>query len=123
MNLARDGDRAKVRFAGRLGDGEIIFSSKADRPVQLTIGMENFLPMKVARILFTVLFVCFYPLTLDADIYTWTDENGVKHYSNTAPGQDAKVMEEVQNSGPRETTHKRQYRKVNKLVCFLSCLF
>lgn len=72
--------------------------------------------MKVVRILFAVLFICFYPLLLNADIYSWTDENGVKHYSNTAPGQDAKVIEEIKNSGSHETTPKKQNIKVNKNV-------
>jgi len=72
--------------------------------------------MKVVKILFAVLFICSYPLALNADIYSWTDENGVKHYSNTAPDQDAKVIEEIKNSGSHETTHKRQNIKVNKNV-------
>ena len=71
--------------------------------------------MKVVRILIAVLFISSYPLALDADIYTWTDENGVKHYSNTAPGQDAKVIKEIPSSGSRETIHKRQNRKVRRL--------
>ena len=73
--------------------------------------------MKYAvMILFSVLFIFFYPLALDADIYTWTDENGVKHYSNTAPEQDAEVMKENQSSGSPETTHERQYSNDNKNV-------
>ena len=44
MNQAKDGDTVKVHCTGRLGDGEIIFSSKIDQPLQITIGMGKFLP-------------------------------------------------------------------------------
>jgi hypothetical protein len=38
-----------------------------------------------------VLFFCI-DTTVDADIYTWIDENGVKHFSNFAPPANAEVI-------------------------------
>jgi hypothetical protein len=32
---------------------------------------------KVFRIIFAVIFICSHPLALDANIYTWIDENRV----------------------------------------------
>jgi len=43
----------------------------------------------------TVLYVtlgCFVACPLFADIYEWTDENGVKHYTNYAPPPEAKFL-------------------------------
>jgi len=35
---------------------------------------------------------CGFSATVAADIYEWTDENGVKHYSNFAPPDQAQVL-------------------------------
>ena len=43
----------------------------------------------------TVVYVtlgCFLAWPLFADIYEWTDENGVKHYTNYAPPPEAKIL-------------------------------
>jgi len=39
------------------------------------------------------LVLLFVPDLNAGSIYTWTDENGVKRYSNAAPGEDAKDVE------------------------------
>jgi len=49
--------------------------------------------VKPIRILIIFIFVIFGVSTLHADIYTWLDENGVRHYSDSPPedAQDSKV--------------------------------
>jgi ankyrin repeat protein len=64
--------------------------------------------MKLLRLLPVVLVICFYSSNLNADIYYWVDENGVKHYSDTASSQDAEAIEETQKSKSDETTVKKQ---------------
>ena len=48
--------------------------------------------MKGLRKIFYVTLVCFAAWPLFADIYEWTDENGVKHYTNYAPPPEAKIL-------------------------------
>jgi ankyrin repeat protein len=74
--------------------------------------------MKLKKISLTVLVICFCSSNLIAGIYSWTDENGVKHYSNTTPPQDAAVTEEIQASNSDEvadeTAVKQQSREFKK---------
>lgn len=74
--------------------------------------------MKLKIISLAVLFICFCSSNLISGIYSWTDENGVKHYSNTTPPQDAAVTEEIQASNSDEvadgTAVKQQSREVKK---------
>ncbi len=74
--------------------------------------------MKLKKISLAVLVICFCSSNLIAGIYSWTDENGIKHYSNTAPPQEAAVTEEIQASNSdevaNETAVKQQNREVNK---------
>ncbi len=44
--------------------------------------------MKALTIIFVILVILLCSAGLNAEIYTWTDENGVKHYSNTPPDQE-----------------------------------
>ena len=60
--------------------------------------------MKFLRLLPAVLIICFCTSNLDAKIYFWTDENGVKHYTNTPPPKDGKAIKEIQESESDETT-------------------
>jgi len=46
---------------------------------------------KIKTVVFTVL-SCIVATSALADIYEWTDENGVRHYSNHAPPANAKVL-------------------------------
>ncbi len=44
--------------------------------------------MKLTGILSVALVFCFCAPNLFADIYSWTDENGVRHFSNVTPPQE-----------------------------------
>ena len=44
--------------------------------------------MKPLTIILAILFILLCSASLNAEIYSWTDENGVKHYSNTPPDKD-----------------------------------
>ena len=44
--------------------------------------------MKPLTTIFAILLILLVSASLNAEIYTWTDENGVKHYSNTPPDQE-----------------------------------
>ena len=48
--------------------------------------------MKGLKILLFLAAVCLIAGTLHADIYEWTDENGVKHFTNYAPPPEASIM-------------------------------
>lgn len=48
--------------------------------------------MKRFVIIPLILFISFWATVLNADIYTWTDENGVQHYTNIEPPKQAKLM-------------------------------
>ena len=57
--------------------------------------------MKPIAIVIIVVFACLTASGLEAEIYFWTDENGVKHYSNTPPADRAaqiKTAREIQPS-------------------------
>jgi hypothetical protein len=41
--------------------------------------------MKPIAIVIIFVFACLTASGIEAEIYSWTDENGVKHYSNTPP--------------------------------------
>jgi hypothetical protein len=48
--------------------------------------------MKGLKIFFFVTASCLIAAPLYADIYEWTDENGVKHFTNYAPPATAKIL-------------------------------
>ncbi len=48
--------------------------------------------MTVLKIFLCIIVGCFVASPLYADIYEWTDENGVTHYTNYAPPPEAKIM-------------------------------
>ncbi len=48
--------------------------------------------MKRFAIIPLILFISLWAAMLNADIYTWTDENGVRHFTNNAPPKQAKLM-------------------------------
>ena len=50
------------------------------------------LPMNVLIILLFIAAGCLIAGPLHADIYEWTDENGVKHFTNYAPPNDATIL-------------------------------
>lgn len=49
--------------------------------------------MKLFKILFVILSLCFYVSNLhaaDDELYIWTDEKGIKHFTNTPPPKNAR---------------------------------
>ena len=48
--------------------------------------------MKVLKIFLFIAAGCLIAGSLHADIYEWTDENGVKHFTNYAPPDDATIL-------------------------------
>ena len=52
--------------------------------------------MKVLKIVLYITVGCFIASSLFADIYEWTDEEGVKHYTNYAPPPEAKILMKTQ---------------------------
>jgi len=48
--------------------------------------------MKRFNIILTILITCLFGSITNADIWEWTDEDGVKHYSNYDPPAHAKIM-------------------------------
>ena len=48
--------------------------------------------MAVLRFLLFITMVCFMASSLHADIYEWTDEDGVKHFTNYAPPPEASIL-------------------------------
>jgi hypothetical protein len=45
--------------------------------------------MNLRHLFVTALLLGFAAVAVSADVYVWTDENGVKHYSNVAPSEKA----------------------------------
>ena len=48
--------------------------------------------MTILKIFLCITVSCFVATSLYADIYEWTDEDGVKHFTNYAPAPEAKIM-------------------------------
>ena len=53
--------------------------------------------MKRLVVILLVLFIGFWATGLRADIYTWTDENGVQHFTNVDPPKQAELMIKAAN--------------------------
>jgi chromosome segregation ATPase len=71
----------------------------------------KYLPILVLSILVLLLIT-----DLNADkIYSWTDENGVRQYSNTAPGNDAKNVEIIKEIPHTQDDEKKSGQDVNEL--------
>jgi hypothetical protein len=45
--------------------------------------------MNLPRLFFIIFLLYLFPLNLQAQMYEWTDERGVKHFSNVAPSESA----------------------------------
>ena len=52
--------------------------------------------MKIFKIFVLILFFCLSCSTVNAEIYFWTDENGVKHFSNAAPEIDDEKIKKTE---------------------------
>lgn len=44
MNQAKNGDRVKIHYTGKTGDGQIFASSQGDDPIEFTVGEGMLLP-------------------------------------------------------------------------------
>jgi hypothetical protein len=78
--------------------------------------------MKLFAALLGLIFTLTCFATLQADVYTWTDENGVKHYSNEPPDKDdvqVKFQEHKDNQKAVQQNQQRpvdQQREMDKLI-------
>lgn len=66
--------------------------------------------MRKLCVLWALVLLCGFPTAVNADIYAWTDENGVKHFSNHPPSERADVVtkaEELPYEGPSDEERKK----------------
>lgn len=66
--------------------------------------------MNAIRICVVLLFAVLSVSGLQAELYYWTDENGIKHYSNTVPADRTvriKVADEISNSPAADRTKEK----------------
>lgn len=61
------------------------------------------------------LVLLFVPDLNAGSIYTWTDENGVKRYSNAAPGEDAKDVEVIKEIPHTQADNEKSGQNAKKL--------
>ena len=62
--------------------------------------------MRFSTILIAIIFVFLRLPDLYADtIYSWTDKNGIKKYSNTAPEEDVEHLEVIEEMPLSETSN------------------
>jgi hypothetical protein len=54
--------------------------------------------MKLTRIFIVILLSFLYSLSLQAQVYEWTDEKGVKHYSNVEPSESVEEIKKKQEN-------------------------
>jgi hypothetical protein len=78
--------------------------------------------MKVSAIVVSIFFSLIWTATLQADVYTWTDENGVKHYSNEPPDQDNVEVKFKEQKGDQPAVREdqesanSQQEEMNRLI-------
>ena len=58
-------------------------------------------------VLYLILIIFILPLTAHSKMYMWTDENGVKHYSNKAPPEGIKNIQKSNEKVFDEEKHQR----------------
>ena len=61
------------------------------------------------------LFLLFVPDLYSGSIYTWTDENGVKRYSNAAPDEDPKDVQVIKEMPHTEADNEKSKQNAMKL--------
>jgi hypothetical protein len=65
--------------------------------------------MNFVKLLMILLVSYFYAFSLQAQMYEWTDENGVQHYSNVEPSESAdEIKTEKENKEDNITNDKRR---------------
>ena len=72
--------------------------------------------MNLVKLLIITLSTFLWGSSLYAQMYQWTDESGVKHYSNVSPSESVEEINiDEEHSGEKRTkTDDRRTRKVNK---------
>jgi len=93
------------------------FESDAEivQKVPFCKGLEG-VTMKYLPLLVLSVFVLLFITDLNADnIYSWTDENGVRQYSNTAPDKDRKDVEIIKEIPHTQDDEKKSGQATNEL--------
>ncbi|MDJ0816502.1 MAG: DUF4124 domain-containing protein [Desulfobacterales bacterium] len=76
--------------------------------------------MRSINIVFIVVCIAFGITAVDADVYTWVDENGVRHYSDSPPdeAEDAKVVfpEYKFDEAAEEARNQEEQEQINSLI-------
>jgi hypothetical protein len=67
--------------------------------------------MKSIAIVIIFGFACLNASGLEAEIYSWTDENGVKHYSNTPPADSATQIKTAREIAPSPQVSQSREKK------------
>lgn len=71
--------------------------------------------MKPFKIFFLTTIGCLFTAMLNADIYEWTDEDGVRHFTNSAPPPEAKILMKTKEV-PFDEAADRARRKAEQEV-------
>ena len=66
--------------------------------------------MKLTRVLIIILLSYLYSLSLQAQMYEWTDEKGVKHFSNVEPSESVEEINKKQEN--KENTAQGKTRSI-----------
>ena len=77
---------------------------------------DGSLPMRRFFLFWIFALLCGLSVAVSADIYEWTDENGVRHFSNYEPLDKAKVVaisRELHYNEPSQTEQMRAEKEEN----------
>jgi hypothetical protein len=77
--------------------------------------------MKSITIIIIFGFACLTASGLQAEIYSWTDENGVKHYGNTPPADRAAQIKTAREI-PRQERIQIEQEKLEEKLAYLENL-
>lgn len=76
--------------------------------------------MRLTGLVFITAIIAFGVSTVDADVYTWIDENGVRHYSDTPPEEAADataVFPEYEYDESADAARKaKEQKEINALI-------
>ncbi len=80
----------------------------------------------VRRILIFMASILFFGVcsTASADIYSWTDENGIRHFTNSAPPRQAKIIQKIEElPHDQQADHERvETERLDQLTAALQTL-
>ncbi|MGD2269890.1 MAG: DUF4124 domain-containing protein [Desulfobacterales bacterium] len=63
--------------------------------------------MNLPRLFFIIFLLYLFPLNLQAQMYEWTDERGVKHFSNVAPSESAEGIKTEKTNKESKAADKK----------------